>query len=210
MKNIVIIGAGGFGREVAALIQDINLVESKWNFLGFIDEAVQGETVEGYPVLGNMDDLAKMDPKPCAAIAIADSAARERLVNVCKEMGIALPSLIHPTVVIGPKVVIGEGCIIGRNAAFTTNVQVGNYCILNIYCTFGHDTRVEDYVSMMSHTAIAGDVVIGRGCYFGLHCTVINLVTITAGCTFGAGCVVARNIDEPGTYVGVPAKRISR
>lgn len=208
MKDIVIIGAGGFGREVATVIQDINSKEMTWNFLGFIDESVSGKTVEGDRILGNLEYLLSMDPKPGVSIAIASSAARMRLVSLLKEHGFEFPTLIHPSVAIGPHSHIGEGCILCRGGMLTTNVSIGNYCISNLNCTYGHDTVVDDFNSIMSHTAVAGDVHIGEACYFGLHCTVINLVSITGHCTFGAGSVVINTIHEPGTYVGVPAKRV--
>lgn len=208
LKKIVIIGAGGFGRETAVLIRDKNLECPEWDFLGFIDDFVTGQTVEGDPILGDLGYLELMEDKPFVVIAIANSSVRERIAMRLRQKGFEFPTLIHPTVTVGPNVVIGEGCIICRNAMFTTNVTIGDFCILNLNCTFGHDTIVEDYVSMMSHTAIAGDVRIGKACYFGLHCTVINLVSIVGQCTIGAGSVVVRDITEPGTYVGVPARKI--
>ena len=208
MKDLVIIGAGGFGRETAALIHDIKEKETTWTFLGFIDDAVSGKTIEGQPVIGSVNDLSQMDPKPNVVVAIANSNVRETIVTKLKKDGFIFPSIIHPTVTVGPEVTIGEGCIICQNVIFTTNVIVGPFCILNLNCTFGHDTVLEDYISMMSHTAIAGDVHIGKACYFGLHCTVINQKSITEGCTFGAGAVIVHDIKESGTYVGVPARKI--
>lgn len=207
-KKIVIVGAGGFGRETATLIKDVNQKQSEWEFLGFVDDAVTGETVEGYPILGNVEYLLQMQPKPYVSIAIANSAVREHIAGRLKRAGFQFPTLIHPTVAIGPNVSIGEGCIICRNAIFTTNIVVGDFCILNLNCTFGHDTVLDQYISMMSHTAIAGDVRIGKACYFGLHCTVINLVSITDHCTIGAGTVVVSDLVDSGTYVGVPARKI--
>ena len=208
LKKIVIVGAGGFGRETAALICDINKKKSEWDFLGFIDDNVAGETVEGYPVLGTVDWLVHMEEKPYVTIAIANSAVREKIAQQLLSEGFQFPTLIHPTVTIGPAVSIGKGCIICRNVIFTTNIKVRDFCILNLNCTFGHDTELCEYISMMSHTAIAGDVKIGKSCYFGLHCTVINMINIGDHCTFGAGCVVVEDITEPGTYVGVPARKI--
>ena len=208
MQDIVIVGAGGFGRETAALIRDIDLQDERWNFLGFIDDGKTGTTAEGWPILGDLEHLLRMEPKPAVTIAIANAAIRERIATRLKEAGFQFPTLVHPTVAVGPNVTIGEGCILCRGGMLTTNVTIGDFVISNLNCTYGHDTVVEDYNSLMSHTAIAGDVRIGRAYYFGLHCTVINLVDITGGCTFGAGSVVVRDVTEAGTYVGVPARRV--
>ena len=208
MRDLVIVGAGGLGRETVALIRDINQHNPEWNFIGFIDEKESGHTVEGYKILGDLEFLLSMPEKPDVAIAIASAKVRKRIVSVLKEKGFQFPSLIHPSVSIGPGVSFGEGCIICRGGMYTTNIQMGNFCISNLNCTYGHDTQVGNFVSIMSHTAIAGDVYVGDGCYFGLHCTVINLTKIAENCTFGAGSVVVRDIAETGTYVGVPAKRI--
>ena len=209
-KKIVIVGAGGFGRETVALIRDINEKAHKWDFIGFIDDVACGNTVEGDQILGDVAYLLNMDPKPYVAIAIANSDVRERIAKQLSDAGFMFPTLIHPTVSIGPNVSIGQGCIICRNIIFTTNITIGDFCILNLNCSFGHDTVLGSYISMMSHTSIAGDVNIGKGCYFGLHCTVINLVSITENCTFGAGAVVVKNIEESGTYIGVPAEKKSK
>ncbi len=208
MKKLIIIGAGGFGRETAALVRDINKESPQWEFLGFIDDDVNKPVPEGYPVLGDLDYLISMPERPDVSIAIANAETRERIVTKLKGYGFRFPTLIHPSVAIGPDVRFGEGCIICRGGIYTTNITIGNFVISNLGTTYGHDTRVEDYVSLMSHTSIAGDVLIGKACYFGLHCTVINMVSITDHCVFGAGAAVVKDITEPGTYVGVPARKI--
>lgn len=209
MKDLVIIGAGGFGRETQAMVDEINEVTPTWNFIGFIADSSDGPTPEGFEVLGNVEYLKHMDPKPYAVIAIASAAARERIANECAAAGIPFATLIHPTVRMkGALCTVGEGSILCENVVLAVNSHVGKHCIMNMSCGLGHDTVIDDFVSMMSETITGGDTHIGTRCYFGLRCTVINQLDIAPDCTFGAGAVVVKDAAVPGTYVGVPAKLI--
>jgi sugar O-acyltransferase (sialic acid O-acetyltransferase NeuD family) len=208
LQPLVIVGASGFGREVACLVEDINAIQPKWNLLGLVDDNLKNDTIEGFNILGTVKDIYLMEPRPMIVVAIADPPTKKRLAESFKADGFKFATLIHPTVSIGKKVTIGEGTIICRNTLFTTNIDIGEHCIINVNCSFGHDTKVEDYVSIMSHTAIAGDVLVGSGCYFGLNCTVINKISLGEWSTYGAGTVVVRNMPTKIVAVGSPAKII--
>jgi sugar O-acyltransferase (sialic acid O-acetyltransferase NeuD family) len=209
MKDLVIIGAGGFGRETLALVEEINEANPTWNFLGFIDDNPDASTVENATILGGMDVLETMNPKPYAIIPIASASARKKIVKQCESFGISFATLIHPSVRMkGSLCTVGEGSILCEGVILAVNSHVGKHCIMNFNSGLGHDTVIADYVSMMSETITGGDTYIGEGCYFGLRCTVINQINITENCTFGAGCVVVKDAVESGTYVGVPAKLI--
>jgi len=209
MKDLVIIGAGGFGRETLALVEEINEANPTWNFLGFIDDNPDATTAEGSIILGGMDYLKNMNPKPYAVIPIANTATRKKLVEECEVLGIPFATLIHPEVKIKGKLcTIGEGSIICDDVILPINSHVGKHCIMNFGCCLGHDTVIDDFVSLMPFTAISGEVYVGKGCYFGVRSTVINQVKIVDNCTFGASATVVKDITVPGTYVGVPAKLI--
>ena len=210
MKDLVIIGAGGFGSEVAIIVNEINDVEPTWNFLGYVDDArTPGEiTPEGYEVLGNLDYLLEREDKPYFTIAIANSEARERIAARCKAAGLPAATIIPHETIIGPCCVIGEGTIISRGVVLSAHVKLGAFCVLNSFCNIGHDAVVDDYTSIMSDSLIAGDTYIGKYNYFGLRCTMINGVKTTDHCTVGACACVVKDAVEPGTYVGVPAKLI--
>lgn len=208
LKDLVIIGASGFGREVANVVDAINKQQPQWNLLGLIDDVLVGKTIEGFNILGSTKDLLKLSPKPHVVIAIADTRTRYSLAKNLKEAGYEFATIIDPTVRMGRKVNIGEGTIICANTLFTTNIEIGKHCILNVNCSFGHDTQVYDFVSIMSHTAIAGDVEIGEGCYFGLNCTCINMVKLGPWSKYGAGSVIVQDMPSNIVAVGVPAKVI--
>lgn len=211
MKDLVIIGSGGFGREVQELVEEINAASPTWNFLGYIDDSIEGETIEGDKILGNLEYLCQLEVKPHAVIAIASASVRERIAKRCDAAGVPFATIIHPTVKLrGHLCTVGEGTIMCEGAGTAINCHIGKHCIFNMFSGMGHDSVMEDFSSMMSHTTTGGDVHIGKGCYFGLRCTVINQITIGDNCTFGAGAVVVRDALEAGTYVGVPAKMIKK
>jgi len=209
MKSLVIVGASGFGREVACLVEDINKVKPQYNLLGLVDDALEGATVEGFPILGDINYLYSMNPKPYISIAIANPIIRKQLAARLKK-DFKFATLVHPSVSMSPYVTIGEGSIICRNTLFTTNVSIGEQCIINVNCSVGHDTQIGDFNSIMSHTAIAGDVYIGPGCYFGLHCTVINMISLGESGTYGAGAVVVNDMPANIVAVGVPARVVKK
>lgn len=208
LKDLVIIGASGFGREVANIVEAINDNKPTWNLLGLIDDNLTGETIEGFKIIANVNDLISYKNKPHIAIAIADYKTRKRLVKKFEEHAFNFATLIDPSARIGKKIEIGEGTIICMDTHFTTNIKIGKHCIINNSCGIGHDTQLSDFVSIMSNTVIGGDVYIGEGCYFGLSCSVINLINISECCKFGSGAIVVSDIPPHSLAVGVPAKVI--
>jgi len=209
MKDLVIVGCGGFGREVVEFINLINDVEPTWNFLGFVDDNKEAKTVEGYNIIGGLEDLYKMADKVYACIAIADIGSRKRLADECEKHGVKFATIVSPDLKVRGKLcTIGEGSIIATGCELAINSHVGKHCILNTGAGLGHDTVIGDFVDMMPFTAVMGDVHIGSYCYFGVRSTVINGMKIADHCTIGAcGCVI-KNLEESGTYVGVPVKLV--
>jgi len=208
LKPLVIIGAGGFGREVAWLVNDINKQKPEWDLLGFLDDSKNGRTIEGYPVIGKTEDVFSITPIPWCAIAIADAGVRKEIADKIQAAGIKLATLIHPSVIMSDYVSIEEGTIICAGTIITTNVTLGKCCIVNPGSFIGHDTVLGDYVSMMPAANLAGEVTVGQGTYFGLNTCVINRISVGAWSIIGAGAVVANDIPDKVTAVGVPARVI--
>ncbi|MGS0763276.1 acetyltransferase [Syntrophomonas curvata] len=210
LKPLVIVGAGGLGREVAWLVADINGQKPEWNFMGFVDDGVQGNTVEGYPSLGPVEHLFNMSADIWTAVAIADSRVRMKFVRQIQDQGRKLATLVHPLVSMSDYVKIGSGSIICSGAVITTNVSLGQSTIINLGCFIGHDTELHDYVSLMPAANLAGEVRVGEGCYFGLNSCVINRTTIGEWSVIGAGATVADDIPAYSLAVGVPARVIKK
>jgi sugar O-acyltransferase (sialic acid O-acetyltransferase NeuD family) len=211
MKKIAIIGAGGFGREVKMLIDQINHYEKKHEFIGFFDDNVESETIiNGFKVLGSINELVQIDYNLEIVISIADPMIKKKMYETLnKNSFLSFPSLIHPNVLIGSDdVLIGYGSIICASNIITVNVSLGNFVILNLGCTIGHDTKIGDYCSFMPSVNISGEVIIENSVYVGTGAKIINLVTIGNSTIVGAGAVVSKSLPAKCTAVGIPAKPI--
>lgn len=209
MKNIVIVGAGGVGRETSLIIQQINELKSTWNLIGFIDDDVNswGNVINGYPVIGGIDSLEVLPSDTYIVIAIANYEVKRKIVNRINNK-FKFATIIHPKVYIHDYINIGEGTLIYEGAILTTNIKVGNHVIISPKCGIGHDSIIKDYVSLLWNVNISGNDIIEEGVMMGSASTVIQGKKIGKGSTVGAGAVVIDNIDSYSTVVGVPAKVI--
>jgi sugar O-acyltransferase (sialic acid O-acetyltransferase NeuD family) len=187
-----IFGFGGHAKEVAAQINH--------PVTFFVDDDyVQEGTL---PISSFIPEIYKL------IVAVSDPEEREKIIN-------RLPNetkyftFIHPTTIIMSKdVLIGEGSFIGANSILTTNIQIGKHAILNRGNQIGHDTIIGNFFSAMPGAIVSGNVSIGDRVYFGTNSTVIEKKKISNDVIIGANGVVVSNLIEPGTYVGVPVKKI--
>lgn len=208
MKDIVIIGAGGFGREVAWLIEDINEKEETWNLIGFIDEdkEIHGKKLNGYKVLGGFEYL-KGKKDIYYVCAIGNSLSRKKIIQEkCNDLIAA--KLIHPSVIMSKHIEIGNGTIICAGSILTVNLSLGNHVIVNLDCTIGHDVNVEDFVTIYPSVNISGNCNISECSEIGTGAQIIQGKNIGKNTIIGAGSVVVKNIEGNCTIVGVPAKKI--
>jgi sugar O-acyltransferase (sialic acid O-acetyltransferase NeuD family) len=210
MEKIVIVGAGGFGREVKMLIDQINQKEKKYEFLGFYDDGFKkGTTINYNEVLGSIDDLANISYKINVVIAIGAPDIKKIIIEKLINSNISFPTLIHPSVIIGDEhVAIGKGCIICAGSFITCNIDIKDFVILNLMCTVGHDTVINSYASFMPSVNISGEVVIHESVYVGTGAKIINQLEIGMQTIVGAGAVVSKSLPEKCTAVGIPAKPI--
>lgn len=210
MEKIVIVGAGGFGREVKMLIDQINLKERKYEFLGFYDDGFEnGTTINNNQVLGSIEDLANTSQELNVVVAIGSPEIKRKIVEKLTSTTIKFPTLIHPSVLIGDEFVsIGNGCIICAGTIITCNVDIKDFVILNLMCTVGHDTVINSFASFMPSVNISGEVVIHEGVYVGTGAKIINQLEIGNQTIVGAGAVVSKTLPEKCTAVGIPAKPI--
>ncbi len=211
MKDIAIFGVGGFGREVLALIKDINNVSPTWNILGFFDDGYEkGVMINGYPILGKTVDLNKWATPISLAVSIGSPVIKKKILDKITNPLVDYPTLIHPIAWIGDKdlVEIGKGCIICAGNLITTNIKIHDFVILNLGCTVGHDTVIMNYAAFMPSVNISGEVTIDEGVYVGTGVKIINQIEIGEYTIVGAGAVVSKSLPANCTAVGVPAKPI--
>lgn len=210
MKKIAIFGAGGFGREVKMLVEQINDVKTQWEFIGFFDDDFSNaRSVSKDHQLGGMAELNSFKDELHIVLAIGNPLIKKKILQKINNSNIIYPTLIHPNVYIGASnVEIGEGSIICAGNILTVDISIGSHVILNLSCTVGHDTIIKDYASFMPAVNISGEVVIHEGVYVGTGAKIINQLEIGAETIIGAGSVVSKTLPEKCTAVGVPAKPI--
>lgn len=211
MKDLIIIGSGGFGREVAWLVERINAVKPTWTILGFIDsdESLKGKEINGYTVLGKDEDVVKY-PDAYFVIAVGASRSREKIVDHVKAINpdIKFGTVIDPSVEMSDLVTVGEGTIICAHNIITVNISIGNHVIINLDCTVGHDAILKDFVTVYPSANISGMTIIGHAVELGTGMQIIQGKRIGDYSIVGAGSVVVKDIPEKCTAVGSPAKPI--
>lgn len=211
MKKIAIFGAGGFGREVQSLIEQINKAQQTYEFIGYFDDGVQkGKLINNFPVLGGVNEANKWTEPLNMVFAIGDPTTKRKVIEQINCPFITFPVLIHPNVLIGDMQFnsIGEGCIICAGNIITVNIKIGAHVILNLSCTTGHDTIIGDYSSFMPTVNISGEVIIENCVYVGTGAKIINQLTIGENTIIGSGAVVSKSLPANCTAVGIPAKPI--
>lgn len=210
MKNIAIVGAGGFGREVKLIIDEINKVEPAYNFIGYYDDGIaNGTLINGSPLLGTLEDLQNVTGPLSVAVAIGTPEIKKNIIQNLTNTQISFPNIIHPTAIIGTdEVMMGKGIIICAYSVITCNIQIKDFVILNLMCTVGHDTTIHQYSSFMPSVNISGEVTIGEAVYVGTGAKIINQLEIGTGTIIGAGAVVSKTLPPNCTAVGIPAKAI--
>lgn len=207
MKDLIIVGAGDFAREVAWLVSRINKKDATWNFLGFVDDNKVGQVIEGVPVLGSTEWLSSYDKEIYVTCAIGNGTIRKTIWQKLNQNKKIFPAtLIDPTAIIGETCKIGSGSIICAGTIMTIATQIGFNCIVNLNCTIGHDSVLDDYCTLHPNSNISGKVHLGESVLVGTGTQIIQGLDITRKVNLGAGSVVVKNIDISGTYVGVPAR----
>lgn len=209
MKNLIIIGAGGVGREVSLIVEQLNYLEATWNLIGFIDDNVEmfGEAINGYSVIGGIETLNFYNEDYYIVIAIANYKIKKDIVDKINNR-LPFATIVHPKVWIHDFMTVGEGSIIYEGAIITANVEIGKHVIISPKCGIGHDSIIKDYVSLLWNVNISGSDIIEEGVLIGSGATVIQNKTIGNTSIIGAGSVVIDDIPSGSTVVGVPGKVI--
>lgn len=206
-KPIYLIGAGGLGREVRALIARL----PAWQLEGFYDDAVPaGSSVEGVSCLGTLSQLLNETPQTKdVVIAVGDPGIKRGIMErVTGARHLRFPVLIDPAaILLDPETIqLGTGTILTAGCTLTTGIAIGKHCLINLNVTIGHGTRIGDGCSVMPGVNVAGNVTLEKDVFVGSGANILNGVEVGKGARIGAGAVVLSNVAEGSTVMGVPAK----
>ncbi|WP_300702267.1 serine acetyltransferase [Bacteroides sp.] len=211
MKDIAVYGAGGFGREVACLLNRINSTEAQWNLIGFIDDVKNvGDENEYGKVLGGIDYLNSYSQELNVVIAIGSPHGVASIASKICNDNIVFPNIIHPDFnIVDPKTFkIGKGNIIQGGCSVSCDVAIGDFNVFNGSITLGHDDNIGNYNSFMPAIRISGGVTVGNCNFFGVGSIVLQRIKIGNNIRLGAGSVLMTKPKDGNLYMGNPAKKM--
>lgn len=210
---IVVVGCGGFGREVIDVVDAVNAnsVEPTFELLGVLDDSPSVQNLErlaarSVKYLGGINDFLATKPNVGYVIGIGSPGTRRVLAKRFDEAGCEPVSLVHPSVTMGAQISIAPGCVVCAGVRLTTNISIGRHVHININATVGHDTVVGDFVSINPLASISGDCLLKDEVMVGVAGVVLQGLSIGEGSVVGGSACVVRDVP-PGVVVkGVPAK----
>jgi sugar O-acyltransferase (sialic acid O-acetyltransferase NeuD family) len=210
VNKLIIIGAGGSGREVLEWALNSLSVDINWDILGFLDDnlaALKGFNGQ-YPVLGSIDDW-QPNSNERFVVSIGDPLVRENIVNSLKSKGAIFTNIVHESVILAKSSSLGEGVILAPFVVISDNAKISDHVSVNISTCVGHDAEISDYCTLSSHCDITGYVKIGRRTFVGSSAVMIPSTLIGENSYIGAGSVVMNNIKPGAKVFGNPAKNFA-
>lgn len=208
MEQLIIIGVGGFAREVYWHAQKSVGFGRDWQIKGFLDGDIKLPAAEyellPAALLGDVDsyNIGADDVFTCA---VGTPKARRHLVEKISARGGKFINVISALAYVMPTVKLGRGVIIAPQTIIGDNARLGDFVATNVFTSIGHDATVGDFSCVMPHVAISGRCQIGAEVLIGSGAVILPKAKIGAGATVGAGSVVLKKIRAGATAFGNPA-----
>jgi sugar O-acyltransferase (sialic acid O-acetyltransferase NeuD family) len=211
-RPVLLVGAGGLGRETAEAVRALNASRPSFELLGFLDDdpALAGVEIDGVPVLGRVDDVTRFTDASVVLTTAGthDPASRWRIAH-----RIALPAsryatVVHPASVLPPTSEIGPGCVLLASVVATMPLRLGAHVVVMPTVVLIHDNVVEDYATFGAGVRLGGRVRVCEGAYLGAGALVREDVTIGRWSIVGMGAVVLRDVADGEVVAGVPARTV--
>ncbi len=206
-KRLLVVGAGGFGREVAAWASDIPLSARDWELGGFLDDcadALHGYEV-GLPIVGGIAEYVPQE-SDLFVMALGDPRTKLAAAGRLTKRGAQFITLVHPTAIVGDRSRLGAGTVVCPRAVITTDVKIGRFVTINLHATIGHDTVVGDGCTLSCQTDVTGFARLGEGVFLGSHASVLPGAKVGDYAKVGAGSIVLKKVRPGTTVLGVPGK----
>ncbi len=208
-QNLIIVGAGEFGREVCVWASQCIEAGAPWVIKGFLDR--RGDTFKGmdyqFTVLGTVEDYA-IQPGDAFICAIGDPSSKMSCCRAIENRNGEFATLIHPTAVTGRNIGIGVGSIVGPLTQMSCDIELGKHVSLGTHSNVAHDTRIGDFCQISGSCELNGNAVLEEGAFLGSHATVLPNARVGAWSYVGAGSVVLRSVAPRTKVFGVPAVKI--
>jgi len=204
MKNLIIVGAGGYAKSVLDSVDYMN-----FRMIGFIDDVKSsGEMHQDYPVLGNCVEDIENPADNVYFVAIGNNAKRKRWFDILKAHDLSLINVIDKSALVSQHSTIGEGSFIGKLAIVNRGASVGDNCVINTRALLEHGCQIGNHVNISTNCTLNGDVACDEGSFVGSASVVNGQLRIGAWSLVGSGAVVINDVPARTTVVGCPAKAI--
>lgn len=212
MKNVIVIGAGGFGRETLDVIEAHNASQrtEKLSIHGVLDDSPSNENLKllearSINYLGKINDYLEGSESTNYLVAVGNPTHRKKISENLATNNWKPLTVVHPSAVIGTQVRIGEGSIICAGVLISTNVTLNKHVHINPGAIIGHDTILDDYVSINPGAIISGNVTIADQALIGAGSTVLQGLKVDKKAIVGAGSCVVKNVETNKIVKGIPA-----
>ena len=208
MKNLIIVGAGGFGREMFGAAREALGFGEQFRIKGFLDGnpcALDG--FSGYPEIVGAPETYVPEEDDVFVTALGNIVSRRRCANMVEARGGRFIPVIHRSASIGPNVTVAEGAFVAHNVVLTADVKVGRHACVFHGTVIGHDADLGAYSHVYSLVSIGGGVSLGEGAAVFPGAKIVPRVRIGEGATVGIGSAVIRDVAAHVTVFGVPAER---
>jgi sugar O-acyltransferase (sialic acid O-acetyltransferase NeuD family) len=210
IRDLLLVGAGGFARETAAAVQAINAVAQAWNLLGFLDDSpsLEGGTVSGLPVVGPIDSVH--DHSDAALVLCTgrpDNYVSRRLI--AERLGLPddrYATIIHPGATLGAGCHVGAGSVLLAHVDLTADVSVGRHVAVMPQVVLTHDSTVEDWATLGAGVRVGGAATVASGAYIGSGACLRESITIGERAMIGMGSIVAGDVPAERLWFGAPAR----